>query len=203
MDCIHQRSRHLIWAIILAAGESHRMGEPKLLLPFGQKTIFETVLANVLNSNADRICVVLGAREKELQEKIRDLSIKAIVNHNYKKGMLSSIQLGFLSLPEEAKAAVIVLGDQPSIPSTVIDSIIKVYRTTGKGIILPVHTGRRGHPILIDTKYRNNIAGLDPDIGLKELIHSHREDIVEVKVDTPAILKDIDTPEDYKRETST
>jgi len=192
----------LIWAIILAAGESRRMGEPKLLLPFGQKTIFETVFDNVLDSNADRICVVLGAREKEIQSKIRDLSVKVVVNHNFKKGMLSSIQLGFRSLPEEAKAVIIVLGDQPSIPSTIIDSIIKVYQTTGKGIILPVHIGRRGHPILIDTKYRNNIAELDPDIGLKELIHSHRDDIAEVKVDTSAILKDIDTPEDYKRETS-
>jgi molybdenum cofactor cytidylyltransferase len=114
--------------------------------------------------------------------------------------MLSSIQTGFEALPKETLAAIVFLGDQPLIPFSVIDDLIEGYRRTQKGILLPVHKKNRGHPILIDMKYKHEVLTLSPDIGLRALVHGHPEDMMEVEVDSPHILKDIDKPEDYLRE---
>ena len=86
------------------------------------------------------------------------------------------------------------------VSSSVVNRLIDAYKETGKSIILPVYEKKRGHPILIDTKYRDEVKQLDPDTGLRALVHNHAEDILEVEVDNPGILKDIDTVEDYNRE---
>lgn len=190
----------MIYALLLAAGESRRMGKPKMLLPFGQKTIVEHILDSILESNSDKILVVLGSHREEILSRIEARPVETVVNHRYKEGMLSSIQTGFEALPKEAAAALVHLGDQPLIPSSVLDALIEAYKGTRKGIVLPVYKKRRGHPILIDIKHRPEILGLSPDIGLRALVHDHPEDIQEVEVDTPYILKDIDKPEDYARE---
>jgi len=190
----------MIYALVLAAGESRRMGKPKLLLPFGDKTIIEYILDNIRQSKADRILVVLGSHQEEILSKIGARPIGMVVNHRYKEGMLSSIQTGFAALPDDASAALVYLGDQPLIPSSVADDLIEAYKQTQKGIVLPVYKKRRGHPILVDIKHRQEILGLSPDIGLRALVHNHPEDVQEVGVDTPHILKDIDNPKDYARE---
>jgi molybdenum cofactor cytidylyltransferase len=188
----------LIWALILAAGESKRMGRSKQLLPFENKTILETVIDHITQSAVDETLVVLGAQYKEIEKVIKDLPVKSVFNPNFKEGMLSSAQKGFGSLPEEAEAVLVFLGDQPRIPSSVIDQVITAYHSSDKGIVLPVYDKNRGHPVLISTKYREEVTHLDPKIGLRELIHNHPEDILEVQVDTSAIIEDIDTPDDYK-----
>lgn len=190
----------MIWAIILAAGESKRMGKPKLLLPFGEKTIIETVVNNAIQSKADEVLVVLGSNAEKMAEKIRDFPVKISVNPNFCQGMLSSIQWGFKSLPEDTRAALVMLGDQPLIPSSVIDRVIDAYNQTEKSIVLPVYNKRRGHPILVDMKHGGEVKGLNPETGLRALVHNHTEDILEVEVDTPGILRDIDTVEDYSKE---
>jgi molybdenum cofactor cytidylyltransferase len=190
----------MICALLLAAGESKRMGEPKMLLPFGQKTIIEHIVDNILSSKADKTLVVLGSHREEIFNKISGRPVLTAVNHRYKEGMLSSIQTGFEALPKETLAAIVFLGDQPLIPFSVIDDLIEGYRRTQKGILLPVHKKNRGHPILIDMKYKHEVLTLSPDIGLRALVHGHPEDMLEVEVNSPHILKDIDKPEDYLRE---
>ena len=190
----------MICALLLAAGESRRMGKPKLLLPFGQKTIVEHIVDNILQSRADKILVVLGSHRKEILSKILNRPVLSVVNHRYKKGMLSSIQAGFAALPKDTEAALVCLGDQPFIPKTVLDRLIASYERTQKGIVLPVYKNRRGHPVLIDMKHKQEVLKLSPDIGLRALVHNHPQDVLEVKVETPNILKDIDKPEDYARE---
>jgi len=190
----------MIWAIILAAGESRRMGEPKLLLPFGGKTIIETVVNNAVQSKADGVLVVLGSSAEEIAGQIKNFPAKTSVNPNFRQGMLSSIQWGFESMPEGTRAVLVMLADQPMIPSSVIDRVIDAYRKTEKSIVLPVYNKRRGHPILIDMKHRDEVKQISPDTGLRALIHNHAEDILEVDVDAPGILRDIDTLEDYDKE---
>jgi len=80
-----------------------------------------------------------------------------------------------------------------------INRLIDAYEKTGKGIVLPVHGGRRGHPVLIDTKYRNEIGTLDPGTGLRQLMRNHPEDVLELRTRSPRVLLDLDTPEDYER----
>ncbi len=188
----------MVWAIILGAGESKRMGKPKLLLPFGDKTIIEHIVDNIEQSKADKILVVLGSHREEILSKIGDRRVETVTNYRYREGMLSSIQTGFEALPQDASAALVCLGDQPFISFSVFDDLIEAYGRTKKGIVLPVYEKRRGHPILIDMKHRQEILGLSPEIGLRALVHNHPEDVQEVAVDIPQILKDIDYPEDYQ-----
>lgn len=190
----------MICALVLAAGESRRMGKPKLLLPFGKKTIIEHIMDNILESKADNILVVLGSHREEILGKIKGLPIQTVVNHRYREGMLSSIQAGFETLPQETSAALVCLGDQPLIPSIVIDRLIDAYHKTNRSIILPTYQKQRGHPILIDTKHKPEVLNLSAAIGLRALVHNHPQDVYEVDVEIPHILKDIDIPEDYARE---
>jgi molybdenum cofactor cytidylyltransferase len=175
------------------------MGRSKQLLSYGDKTIIETVIDHITHSSVDETLVVLGANKDKIERIIKDLPVKSVYNPRYKKGMLSSVQKGFASLPEEAEAVLVFLGDQPMVSSAAITQIVNAYKSTEKGIVLPVYDRKRGHPVLIDNKYRQEVAALDPQIGLRELMHNHPEDILEVGLDTPAIIKDIDTPEDYKK----
>ncbi len=186
--------------MILAAGESRRMGEAKLLLPFKGKTIIETIVGNVVKSNVDKILVVLGSEKEKIEEKIKNLPLEFAFNPDYRSGMLSSVQCGFKALAKDAQAALIILGDQPSVSSKVIDKIIAAYKKTGKGIVLPVYKKERGHPVLIDTKYREEVVSLSPQLGLRELVYNRPNDIFEVKVRTSSILCDIDDAEDYRKE---
>jgi len=187
-----------ISTLILAAGESKRMGKSKLLLPYQNTTIIENVIKNSLSSRSDKTVMVLGAYRKKILPLIKDLPLSTVYNPDYKQGMLSSIQCGLRSLPLNTQAVIIVLSDQPGIPGQVIDLLIENFHRTKKGIILPTYRQKRGHPILIDFKYRDEILNLSPDIGLRALVHNHSDDILEVPVDYPNILKDIDTPDDYK-----
>ncbi len=190
----------MICALILAAGESKRMGKQKLLLPFGRKTIIERIIENMKKSSVDETLVVLGADKEKIEEKIKRFSLKIAFNPDFQKGMLSSVLCGLSACPEKARAVMIVLGDQPSIPVSVVERLIRAYRKSGKGIILPVYKKNRGHPLLIDLKYRKEIENLSPEIGLRQLVYSHSDDVFEVKVKTSAILRDIDNFEDYESE---
>jgi len=190
----------MVWAMILAAGESKRMGKPKLLLPFGRKTIIETVIESVIQSKVEGVLVVLGSDREKIKEKIKNFSLKIAVNPDFQSGMLSSIQKGFQAMPKNAQAVLVILGDQPSISSAVINKIVNAYKKTGKGIVLPVYRKNRGHPVLIDAKYREEVEKLSPDLGLHGTVFSHPEDILEVEVDTSSIVRDIDDEVDYKRE---
>jgi molybdenum cofactor cytidylyltransferase len=188
----------VIWAVILAAGESRRMGTQKLLLPFGETTVVGAVVGTALASRVDRVLVVLGADKDDVREEIERLGINFVVNEHFAEGMLSSVQAGFRALPADAEAAVVMLGDQPFLPARVVDAVIEAFRRSGKGIVVPAFQGRRGHPVLVDLKYRDAVLALDPADGLRRLMHAHPEDIFEAEVEDANILRDMDVPEDYE-----
>jgi molybdenum cofactor cytidylyltransferase len=185
------------WAIILAAGESRRMGSPKMLLAFQGRTIIENVISNVAESKVDKIMVVLGAVREPLVRVIEKSGIKYCYNDNYKEGMLSSVQCGFKNLPVTYKAVLVFQGDQPLITPASINSLIKAYLNSDKGIVLPVYKNRRGHPILIDKRYCDEIKVLNPLDGLRSLAYRYPGDVLEVATGDPGILRDFDTYEEY------
>jgi molybdenum cofactor cytidylyltransferase len=195
-----EKNKSVLWAIILAAGESKRMKVPKMLLPYKGKSIIEKVIENVTTSDIQKTMVVLGAEHKAILKVISGLPIENIYNHNYKKGMFSSVVCGFRSLPDDVEAILIFQGDQPMIPSTVVNMVINAYRKSGKGIVIPVFEKKRGHPLLLDKKYRNEIEKLNPDVGLHSLAGKFHGDVLEINVNNPEILRDIDTYEDYLNE---
>ena len=188
----------MIWAVLLAAGESKRMGTPKQLLPFCRTTVIETVLENILASAADRTLVVLGAVHDRIEPLLEKFPVILTVNPNFRKGMLSSAQWGIRRLPPDAQAALILLGDQPWIAPGTIDRVIRAFHETGRGLILPVHGKAGGHPLLIDLKYRKEIESLSPEVGLKELLARHFEDVLRVESGDPNVIRDMDTPLEYE-----
>jgi molybdenum cofactor cytidylyltransferase len=189
-----------IVALILAGGESRRMNSPKMLLPFDGKTIIEKVIENVTASKVNRTVVVLGG----FKDKIIDVIVKYPVifcyNKNYKQGMLSSVRCGFGSMPDGYEAVMVFLGDQPMIPPEVTNDIIAAYKKTGKGIVIPVCNSKRGHPLLISSRYKDEIEKLDEKEGLRLLALKFPEYVLEVETNTTSIFRDIDTPEDYAYE---
>lgn len=189
-----------VWAIVLAAGASTRMKKQKLLLPFNGKTIIETVILRIMEVLGKNIIVVLGSHRSEISKQINNLPVKTCINENYMDGMLSSVICGFRALPEQAEAAMVFLGDQPQIPVEVSRVVLETWQHSGKGIIIPVTNGRRGHPVLIETKYKTEIESLEPEKGLRQLMVNFKNDVLEAGCNIPEILRDIDTPEDYINE---
>jgi molybdenum cofactor cytidylyltransferase len=185
------------WAIVLAAGSSRRMGSQKLLMPFGKATIVETVVDHVLDSKVDGVVVVLGADHEKVKLTLGGRPVKFCHNTAHEQGMFSSVICGLRALPEDAGTALIYLGDQPGIPPSVTNAVLEAYNEELCGIVIPVHMHRRGHPLLVDLKYRREIEKLDLEQGLRALRHHFPQDVLEVEVDEPGILVDIDTPEDY------
>jgi molybdenum cofactor cytidylyltransferase len=190
------------WAIILAAGSSRRMGSQKLVLPYAESTIIETVIDNVLRSNVDHVLVVLGANHEKIRNTIGDKPVRFCHNQGHENGMLSSVICGMKNLPDDTGSALIFLGDQPGIPPAVTNAVIEAYNENLKGIVIPVYNHRRGHPLLVDMKYRKKMESIDLEEGLRTLRHHFPEDVLEVEVDEAGILVDIDTKEDYKKATN-
>jgi CTP:molybdopterin cytidylyltransferase MocA len=189
-----------ICAIILAAGESKRMNEPKLLLPVNGRSMIEEVTGNVISSDVFHTLVVLGAYRNEIAGIIRHLPVKFCYNDNYKNGMLTSVKCGFDNLPEGYDAVLVFQGDQPFIRPEVTSGIIRAYMETGKGLVVPVFRNKRGHPLLIDQKYRELIHTIPENEGLRWILTNYPEDIFEVEVRSEDILRDIDTKEEYLNE---
>jgi molybdenum cofactor cytidylyltransferase len=190
-----------IWGIVLAAGASTRMKKQKLLLPFNGKTIIETVISTAISALKKNIFVILGANGDEISKEISGLHVNWVRNQRFSEGMLSSVICGFNSLPLDTDAVLIFLGDQPQIKKEVSFKLIDAYRNTGSGIIIPVFNAKRGHPVLIDYRYKSEIERLDPKKGLRQLMEKFSNDIYEIDCGMPEILRDLDTPQDYYFET--
>ena len=189
-----------IWAIVLAAGLSTRMGTQKLLLPFDGKTIIEKAVENILASGIMHIKVVLGSDQVEIAKTLKSWPVSFIRNENFQEGMHSSVMCGVNSLPASAHAVLIFLGDQPFISAKVTEKVVEAWKSSGKGIVIPLFKGKRGHPSLYDLKYRNELSNLDPVIGLRSIAQRFPEDICEVETFSPEIIRDIDTHIDYINE---
>ncbi|MDY6861687.1 MAG: nucleotidyltransferase family protein [Thermodesulfobacteriota bacterium] len=188
----------MISAIILAAGESKRMGRPKQLLSLGNQTVIQRVVDNFVNSKVDEVIVVLGFCWKEIEFSIQNKPIKTVLNKAYSNGMSSSIRKGLSSLSRESDAFFIALGDQPLIKKDLINMLIEKFENSKKGIIVPVFKGRRGHPVLFSSRYKKDFNILKGDEGGKRILYSNNEDILEAEVETETVLFDMDEKKDYE-----
>jgi len=192
----------MICAVVLAAGLSSRMGVQKLLLPFGGKTVIAHIVDQLLASSLGEVHVVVGHQAERISAELSGRPVLIVNNPGYKSGMLSSIRCGLQNLPEKCRAVLVVLGDQPSITSELVDLMLKSFAATEKNLLVPLYNGKRGHPILFSPLYRDEILTQYDDVGLRGLLHAHPDDVSELKVSTSAVLCDMDCPEDYRKELS-
>ncbi len=190
-----------IYGLVLAAGLARRMGATKQLLPFGDKTVLQTVVDTLLGAKLAGVSVILGHDAEAVRDSLKDRLVQFCVNDAYREGMFSSVLCGLRGLPTDADAALIALGDQPQIELNVVRAVVRAYREGSRGIVIPVSGGKRGHPVLINLpRYRREILSLSGDQGLKPVMRGHPQDTLEVPVDDEGILRDLDTPEDYRAE---
>lgn len=187
----------MISVIILAAGESKRMGQPKMLLPWGKSTILQTVIATFQAAGLTDILVVTGGARRQVEGLI-GRSVQTIFNKGYASGeMLSSLQAGLRVKMTEARAALIALGDQPQVQPRSIQHILQEYKRTNAPLIVPSYQMRRGHPWLVARGLWDEILNMRAPESPREFLNRHAGDIHYVELDTPTTLQDLDTPEDY------
>jgi molybdenum cofactor cytidylyltransferase len=191
--------RPRIAAIVAAAGRSTRMGTPKQLLPWAGTTVISTVVANLSQAGADPVLVVVGHEREAVEAALTGSGAIIIVNPEYGNSeMLRSFQIAFSALkPNEISGALLALADQPHVPVPALEQIIKTARDNDDDIIIPSYEMRRGHPIYIPVSLREELLSLTDNETLRTLLTRHAGRIRHVTVDTPAILSDMDTPQEY------
>ncbi len=191
----------MITAIVLAAGLSTRMGQFKPLLPFGTRTVIEHILSVLLECSVGAIRVVTGHEREIIEQRLTGWPVRAAFNPRYATGeMLSSIQIGLRSTPDEAEAALIVLGDQPALERSVVEQIIAAHRNGQGSMVVPSYQMRRGHPLLIGRKHWGEILALREGQTLRDFFGGVGRAVHHVEVTAPSVLRDMDTPADYRRE---
>ena len=201
-----------VTAVVLAAGESRRMGRNKLLLPWGATTVLGRTLDNVGASAVHDMVVVTGHEREQVEAIVRQqgppveedgslaaASIQLVHNSGYANGMLSSVQAAVRALPLTSEAILVVLGDQPMVGPETLDHLLTAYAAAPAGLVAPYWGNRRGNPVLIDRRYFANLLALPADAAPRVLLARHANDLLAVPVANDAVLHDLDRPDEYTR----
>jgi molybdenum cofactor cytidylyltransferase len=188
-----------ITAVILAAGYSSRMGAFKPLLPFGASTVLERSIDLFRAAGIDDIRVVVGHRADELLPLLTCLKVQPLLNARYAEGMFSSVVTAAASLEAECEAFLLLPVDLPLVRPESVAMLLRAWESAAGGILYPTCRGRRGHPPLLATSYREAILAWPGDGGLSALLKQYQEDAASIETGDEGILLDMDTPEDYER----
>lgn len=189
----------MIVGVILAAGESKRMGQPKALLKIGGRTFLDHIAASLVVSKLELVYVVLGDHA-ELVEPALPKTVHAIYNSNYREGQLSSLKVAIEKAQyENCDGAMVTLVDHPLISPQVVERLIENFYLSRRRLIIPSHQGKRGHPVLYSREVFPEILATPTNLGANSIREANLEHTLEVEVDEPGVLIDIDTPQDYER----
>ena len=188
----------MVSGIILAAGPSKRMGTPKAILKFGNETFVEHIVHALNSARITDIVVVLGSEAETIRKSMTLSTGKIVVNDRWSEGQLSSLIAGLDAIErEDVNAALVCPADHPLVSQEIIVGLLTAYWKSNKKIIVPTFEGRRGHPVIFDKSLFAEIRLAPPDVGAREVVRNHTNEIAEVPVDTDRVLKNIDTPEEY------
>ncbi|MBI4467464.1 MAG: nucleotidyltransferase family protein [Acidobacteria bacterium] len=189
-----------IAGIILAAGESSRLGEDKALLAWGGGTFLGNLVAALKNSPVGLVRVVLGANAAEVERRVKFGTAEVVVNHDWQKGQLSSLLAALDSLPSGlVEAAVVCLVDHPCVSSQLIQTLIEKFQESEKLIVLPTYQGRRGHPVLFSAKLFRELRAAPLEVGARHVVRQHAGDILEVATEEEGVVLNIDDREGYEK----
>ena len=191
----------MISAVILAAGESRRMGaQNKLLLQIGSEVLIRKFVESVCASAADAVLVVLGHEAEKIKAVLQDLTVSFVNNTCFEEGMTTSIQSGVKAASTESTGLMICLADLPFAETSDFNRLIQAFtdfrRTENSLIIVPVFQGQRGNPVLFSAEFRDKILTHKGE-GCREIVRQYPQSVREVCMENDNLLRDIDTPEDY------
>ena len=189
----------MISAIILAAGESTRMGEPKPLVKFGQHSFLEAILQNFRNAGIEDVLIVLGHESERIIEELKLPVDNYTINKNYQLGQFSSVQQGVKNLNSKCTGAFLALVDQPQISTKVLINICKVFEENANKIVIPTFRGKRGHPPVLPKWLFHEILTANPTQKTSEIIRNHPHKVCELKIDDESILWNMNTKQDLEK----
>jgi molybdenum cofactor cytidylyltransferase len=184
-----------ISALLLAAGSSTRMGQPKALLPIQGQPVIRRCLTTLLQGSIGEIILILGPEAETVAAILEDLPIKIIYNTLPRSEMATSVRLGFQAMDPQAAGAVVFLADHPLVQADTLRQLTAKAAGSPEGIIIPTFQGRRGHPTLFA---KNLLADLYQGFNLREIIQRHADKTVYLAVEDEGVVLDMDTPEDYR-----
>jgi molybdenum cofactor cytidylyltransferase len=199
-------AKRRVSAVVLAAGASLRMGEPKQLLPLGGRTLLERALENLRGAELAQVVLVLGASADLILEALPASLLERLVvvrNPDYEQGIASSLRVGLAAVLPDSDAALVVLADQPFVRPATIARILERSRKSDSGseaeIVIPFFQAKRGNPVLLARSLFAEAMALEGDSGFRVLFGNHADGIADVEVNDPGIVFDVDSREVYER----
>jgi molybdenum cofactor cytidylyltransferase len=190
----------MIAGIVLAAGESSRMGRDKARLGYRNSTFLETILNTLAEAGIERVAVVLGHHAEEIRSALNLGAADVVINHDYRRGQTSSLQVGLEALKSpELEAVVVCLVDHPAVSAQTLRRLVNSFYESRAAVVIPTYQGRRGHPVVIGRPLFDDLKSLAPDAGANRVVRQHHVATQFVEVNDPGILLDIDDPESYQQ----
>lgn len=194
----------MIAGVLLAAGRSSRYGgagDTKLLLPWGAQGVpmVAVVAATMAEAGLRRIVAVLGHRADSVGKALEGAAVETVLNPDYAAGLSTSIAAGVRAAPAGASGYLIALGDMPAVTAGTVALLCRAFEAAAPpAIVMPVHNGRRGHPVLFGRAFGEELLTLSGDMGARDLLARHAGCVVEVAVDDKGVLTDLDTEAEYR-----
>lgn len=190
----------MISIVVLAAGRSQRFGSNKLLEKVNDKTMIEKVVDATFKSKVDKVVVVIGFEAEKITEALAAYNCAFILNEEYEKGQSYSVIAGVAAVARESEAVLILPGDIALITSKAIDQVVDEYWISRDPIVVASYKGRLGHPILFGKGLLKEVLEIkEENQGLRHLLRKYSQQIKKVDVDSPEVLIDIDTKEDFEK----
>ena len=207
----------MLAVVILAAGESRRMGQPKALLPFPEnfssaqsqrtqtaQTFLEHLIEVTRHPRADILRVVVGAHATEIRARVKLQNDAMVVNDNWEKGQLSSLQAAIRSLPAgETEGILVCLVDHPLISAQLVSLLIETFERGKNKIVIPTYHGKRGHPVIFPSALYEELLAVREDapenIGARAVVRAHAADVVEIPVNEEGVVINLNDPETFRR----
>jgi molybdenum cofactor cytidylyltransferase len=175
--------------VILAAGESRRMGFPKLFAEWRKKTFAECLIQASRHPRVGITRIVIGAHQDEVRRKLNWNPKDIVLNADWEQGQLSSVQAGIYSLPENATAGMILWPiDHPAASADLFAKLIEEFDASGSAIVLPTYEGKRGHPVIFRADLYQELLNASPDVGARQVVWAHADDVREVPTKDEAVV---------------
>lgn len=193
----------MIAGIVLAAGRSRRMGRPKPLLRFRGASFLERAVDALREGGCGEVVVVAAPPDDPAAAAIAEAAGRAgarvVVSPRPDAEQVDSLRAGLAALPPEAIAAVVLPADVPGVDSAAVRAVVEAFRERGAPVVRAVHAGKHGHPVLFARRVFADLFAASLPEGARSVVHAHAAELEEVEVSSPALLLDVDTPDDYRR----
>jgi molybdenum cofactor cytidylyltransferase len=190
----------MLAAAILSAGESRRMGTPKALLPYRGSTFLEHLIEVTRHPRVGILRIVLGAGAEVIRDTLRLEEASVVINDEWEKGQLSSIQAAVRSLSAAGTEGMILCPvDHPLVSASLVARLIEEFDSSGKLVVLPTYQGRRGHPLIFRASLYDELLQASAEVGARQVVWAHQEEVLEVATEEEGIILNLNDPETLRK----